>query len=295
MAEKPEEVKENVSETSPETQEVVEQPAETTQQDDTQQEQQEIPVQPDTVAGQPQAEAVDERGVPWKNNAFEWKRKAEDLAEKLPSLVEEKIQQAFQQFGSGQQEKEYTVSQLEAYAIEHPEYRPWVEEQKAVLIQKKLSKDMDEKIQADRKRQEGEVRKQQALRYVMDNYSDAFLKNPQGQIVGWNNAHPLTQQIGMIMKDPRFANDPEGLAGAADIAYGRMMRSQKPIQQQKEIKLKHEVKDLQKKTLAEGGGKPSTVVANPVRDALSKLKKTGSLKDAEAALAEIIKRSTTTE
>jgi len=294
MADEPKEVKQEVSETSAETKEVVEQSAETTPQETSTQQpepaKEEIPIIP---SPQGQVEAVDEMGVPYKNRMFEWKRKAEELAEKLPSLVEEKIKQAFQQYGGGQQQREYTIAELEAFAIQNPEHRPWVEEQKALLIRKQLAKEMEEKLQLDRKQREAELRRQQSLKYVMDNYPEAFLKNSQGQIVGWNNEHPLTQQIGVIMQDPRLANDPDGLMAAADIGYARYIKSQQTVQQQKEKQLKQEVKNLQKKTLVEGGGKPSEVVSDPVRVAIERLKKTGSMKDAEIAMAEIFKRAKT--
>jgi len=127
----------------------------------------------------------------------------------------------------------------------------------------------------------------------MDTYPEAFSKTPQGQILGWSNEHPLTQQIANIMRDPRFANDPDGLMAASDIAYARFIRSQQPNIQKQQQQLKQEVKSLQKQTLVEGGGKSSQVVTDPVRVALDKVKKTGSMRDAEVAIGEIFKRAKT--
>jgi len=238
------------------------------------------------VVGQPQVDLYDERGVPWKNVALENKRKVEELAEKIPDL----IQQGFQQYGQGQAKQEWSISQLEAYALDNPEYRPWVEEEKAKVIRGQLTKELDEKLQTNQRRQEGEVKRQNALRYVMDNYSDAFVKNQQGQIVGWNNNHPLTQQIGLLMQDKRAIDDPDGLAIVADVAYARYMRQQQGVSKAKEKTLKQEVKSLQKKTMIEGGGKPTPQAIPPHRAAIEKVKKTGSIKDAAEAVGLIFER-----
>jgi hypothetical protein len=239
-------------------------------------------------AGQQSYEAVDEFGVPYKNRTFEWKRKYEETIEKMPSLVEEAVKNSFQQYGKPQ-EKEYTIAELEAYAIDKPEYRPWVEQQKAELLRKTLTKEVEEKFKTVERRKEADVKKQQALNYVMSNYSDAFVKNAQGQVVGWNNQNPLTQQIGMIMQDPRFANDPEGLIAAADMAYGRMLRSQQGVAMQKEQQLKAEVRHLQKQTMVEGGGKSNSQPVPEFRKAIDKAKQSGTLKDTAAALEAIAK------
>jgi hypothetical protein len=75
------------------------------------------------------------------------------------------------------------------------------------------------------------------LRYVTDSYPELFIKDNLGNKV-WNIQHPMMQYINQIMQDPRFANDPEGLSAAADMAYGRYSRmsnanTQKPTQDYK--------------------------------------------------------------
>jgi hypothetical protein len=87
---------------------------------------------------QPEAltEAVDEQGVPWKNRAFEWQRKTQEMSERLPEIIQTELQK-FKQ-SSEPAPKKYTVAELEAFAQQSPEYRPWVEEQKAQLLQDQL-------------------------------------------------------------------------------------------------------------------------------------------------------------
>lgn len=232
-------------------------------------------------------EAVDGRGVPWKNVAMEKERKFNELVDKLPTLMEEAISQGFQKH-SPNKEREYTVAELEQYAIENPQYRPWVEEQKEQIRMKKLTAEFDKKIQAVDKVKADEAKKQQSLQYVMQTYPDAFVKSTDGKIVNWNSQHPLAQSIFQIMKDQRLANDPEGLAIASDIAYARYIKTVTPKVQKETQALKNEVKDLQKGTLIEAGNNKADG-ASDYTNAMDKLKKTGSMKDAVEALRAISK------
>jgi len=268
------------------TQEVVNQEAQPTSEPQaTQPEQETAQTSP---AGQQSYEAVDEFGVPYKNRTFEWKRKYEDTIEKLPNLIEEAVKSSVQQYGKPQ-EKKYTVAELEAFAQQSPEHRPWVEEQKAQLLREQLTNEFEQKIRAVESKKESEIRKQQAFNYVATTYPEIFVKNQAGQVVGINNQNPMAQQINVLMNDPRFANDPEGLMAAADIAYARVSRSQMGINQMKEQKLKAEVKHLQKQTLVESGAKQNVQSVPEYRKAIDRAKQTGSLKDVQAALAAMAK------
>jgi len=268
------------------TQEVVNQEAQPTSEPQaTQPEQETAQTSP---AGQQSYEAVDEFGVPYKNRTFEWKRKYEDTIEKLPNLIEEAVKSSVQQYGQAPQKK-YTIAELEAFAQQSPEHRPWVEEQKAQLLREQLTNEFEQKIKSVESRKEAEVRKQQSFNYVATTYPEVFVKNPQGQVIGINNQSPLAQQINVLMNDPRFANDPEGLMAAADIAYARVSRSQMGVNQMKEQKLKAEVKHLQKQTLVESGARQGTQAVPEYRKAIDRAKQTGSLKDVQAALAAISK------
>ena len=80
--------------------------------------------------GQAQDEAVDEMGVPWKNRAMEWQRKFQENAneDNIRKVAQEVLEQQKQHKA---QEKEYTIAELEQFAIANPAHRPWVEEEKA--------------------------------------------------------------------------------------------------------------------------------------------------------------------
>jgi len=291
----PEELNQGVNEEqveSPTTEELdtsvtEEQPAEQGQQEEVSTQPEEIPSQPQLEGGQPQVETFDEMGVPYKNRAFEWKRKYEELVERMPELAKQAAQEVLQQQG-GQTKREYTIAELEAFAQRSPEWRPWVEEEKARIIREQLAKELDEKIRLQEKQKEAEVKRQQSLQYVMQQYPEAFKKDASGRIVAWDNSHPLTHQIAQLMQDPRLANDPEGLIAAADIAYARYVRQQTPQIIKKEQKMKQEIRNLQKKTLIEGGGKKVQPSVPPYRTAIEKAK-SGRIEDAKEALKEIFK------
>jgi hypothetical protein len=226
---------------------------------------------------------VDEYGVPWKNRAMEWKRKSEETIEKMPNLIDEAVKNSFQQYGKPQ-EKKYTIEELEQFAQNQPEHRPWVEQQKAQVIKEGVIKEVEDKFKAQDYEREAQKLKAQTFGYVAQTYPDVFVRNQQGQVVGMNEKNPMVNEINTLMKDPRLARDPEGFAFAADIAYARINRMNQGVIQQKENKLKAEVKHLQKQTLVESGSRSNVQAVPAHRVALDKAKQTGNLKDVQAAL-----------
>jgi len=259
-----------------------------TDQQQTQEPQPQETVQPSTV-GQPQVD-LDEQGVPYKNRAFEWKRKFEDLSEKLPGLLEETIKKNLPQ-----QQPQYTEEQLEAFLSDNdstyhtPQAVGWARTELKKLQEERQANVVRKELGRWREEQERQTKKQQAFNYVASTYPDMFTKDTNGNLMGWNNNHPLTQHLNQIMQNPKLANDPEGLIAAADMAYARYVRGQQSMNSQKEQQLKNEVKQLQKGTLIEGSGKGQIQPVPTHRVLLDKLKKTGSLNDAKEALAAMYK------
>ena len=129
---------------------------------------------------------------------------------------------------------------METFAIQNPTYRPWVEEQKALVIQKNVAKVAQDEIKVVEEKRTSEQKRQNAFQYVVQSYPDCFIKDTFGNLQ-WNNQNPLVQQMGFIMNDPRFAKDPEGLVAAADMAYGRIARMQSG---QNQKKVKNSIKKL---------------------------------------------------
>jgi len=205
---------------------------------------------------QKQDSTVDEKGVPWMNRYYESERKSKELIENLDTKISELLNKQTTQA----QQREYSIAELEQFAIQSPEHRPWVEEQKAQVIQKNVSKITQREIQAVEDKKTAEIKRRDSYNYVVQSYPECFVRDNLGNLM-WNNQNPIVQQMGYIMNDPRFKNDPEGLVGAADMAAGRVFRMQNAQNQTKVKSLQNNIKKIQKGTMSEGSGKQAVKVA----------------------------------
>lgn len=231
---------------------------------------------------------VDEFGVPWKNRAMEWKRKSEDVIDRLPQMIDEKLSKVTQQ----PQTPQYSYEQLEAYKLQNvtdPNVVAWATGEQRKMQTAENKRLFEEVVGSREKVNQTEALKQQSLNYVQNTYPEAFRRDAQGRPLAWDESNALTQTIFGLMKNPELANNPNGLAAAADIAYGRVARSKIPTIQKQVDQGKADLKQAQKASLTEGGGKRVTL-SEPVQNtAIATLKKTGSLKDAESAIGAILK------
>lgn len=231
---------------------------------------------------------VDEFGVPWKNRAMEWKRKSEDVIDRLPQLIDEKLSKVSQ----APQTPTYTYEQLEAYKLQNvgdPNVVAWATGEQRKMQTAENKRLFEEVVGSREQVNKTELLRQQALTYVQNTYPEAFRRDLQGRPLAWDETSPITQTIIGLMKNPDLSNNPNGLAAAADIAYGRHARSQVPVLQAKVASGVAEVKQAQKISLTEGGGKRVTLSEAPQQTALNTLKKTGNLKDAEVAIGAILR------
>lgn len=262
-----------------------EQAVETTpQQEATTTEPQDIAPLPDSVAGEPQDE-VDEKGVPWKNRAMEWRRKHDETVAKIPQLIEDGLRK----YSTGSKQ-EYTPEQLRtfAYQTDNAAHQQWALGEASRIEGERNNKAMVDTIRTELDARERKVQEQQiktqSVQYVFNNYPDMFVKNASGQIIGMNNRNPMTAIVNKIMEDPEAKNNPRGIMIAADIAFAQVARQGGLSAIQQNQKLKAEVKNLQRGTLIEGGGKQSVASKTAKQAALEKLQKTGSLQDGVEAL-----------
>lgn len=240
---------------------------------------------PESLQEQIADEELDEKGVPYKNRFMEMKRKYESTIDRIPEIIEQKLQQ-FQPKQQEQQvqEKEYTIEELESFAQQNPNYRTWVEGEKAKLISKQTAREIEKNLTAREQKMQAEVARQQAEAKLTSDFPDLFVKDSLGR-VQWDTSNPIVREIGMISQDPSLKNRPDGLYLAAELAYSRAFRRGEVGQKKKEQVLKSEVKKLQKKTLVEGGvTKPNVVAKDPVKDALNRAKQTGSKSDLNSAI-----------
>lgn len=248
-----------------------------------------------TPVVQPTNADVDEFGVPWKNRAMEYKRKHDEFVEKIPQIIDEKLTKANQS-----QTPQYTYEQLEVYKAEQQanigndpnasRNIAWATTEQRKMQQAENKKFLEEIVTGRENQNRIEQQKQASLNYVQQNYPEAFTTDAQGRPVSWNEASPMTQTIRAIMQRPDFANHPEGLSAAADIAYGRLARSQTPILQQKIQQAKGDIKQAQKASLTEGSGRRTLVTTTPVQSSIDVVRKTGSIKDAENAIGAILRQ-----
>ena len=227
---------------------------------------------------------VEQKDDFWKNRSYELERKLGNLTNELPKIIEETLVKNQQP----KKEEKYTVSQLEAYAQEHPEHRPWVEEQKLKILEENLSSKFDERRNQDK----NELIRQSTFNAVINDgkYSDAFMLNQFGQKV-FNPQSPMAVAMDSYLRDPDVAKRPDAWLVAAKLARADVLDVQLGSQGKKLTSLKRQNAQLKQKTLVEGSGVQNV---KPTRDAFTeasmKLAQTGSRADAQAAVAEYLKK-----
>jgi hypothetical protein len=217
---------------------------------------------------------------------MESQKKLDKLSDQL-NTVSEKI-------GSieGQKTKEYSVEELENFmeSTDNPTHRTWAKGEIRRIQRDEGAQLVRQELTNWQKQQQSEQLKVQTYNQVVQRYPDAFVKNAQGQIVGWNNQSQLAQRIGQYMQDPEVANNPRGLSVAAALAYSDLTQGQSMKSKQQQTQMKAEVKNLQKKTLTEGAGVSSSPQSKtPLSAAKEKFYSSGKVKDGAAAFKEILK------
>lgn len=228
---------------------------------------------------------VDDRGVPWKNKALEYERKLRESTDRLPQIIQEEIRKATEQQGK----KKYSVEELEQFAYENPQHRPWVEAEKYKLLKEDLEASQNTRLEKERQTIQIQAQRQESERWVTQSYPDVFVKDNAGRVTGWNQNHPMTGLISQYMSDPRIKAQPDGLVVAAKLAYADYATSKMSSSQSQVKKLKTEVKKIQQKTLTEGATRPATVSTDTRKTAIEQLSRTGSVTDARSAVREILK------
>ena len=237
-----------------------------------------VDLQPQEVDNADVKETPESRDDYWKNKSYELDRKLNNLTAELPKIIEDNIVKAT---SNKQQEKKYSIAELEAYAIENPEHRPWVEEQKESIRKEEWAK----MLRADKEEQQKVFLKQQVEARVLSNpkYADAFVK--QGGQTLFNPQSELAQRMHSYMNDSRLNSQPDALEIAAKLAYADYIDNQVKDKEVKITNVKRQNAVLKQKTMADGGGtNDNTPVRSEFDVAKERLAKTGNRKDAEAAI-----------
>jgi len=242
----------NTEESATSEQEVVKEVEQTTTPDETTT--QEVTEQPQEESKPQQFSPVDEKGVPWVNRYHESERKSRELLENLETKMGEILSKQ-----TTPAQKEPTISELEQFALERPEQRPWVEEQKAIKIGKDIARITEEKVKEVETKQRAEIVRQQSINWVYNHprLQECFVKDPFGNKV-WNKEHPLTRMIGVYSNDPDIKNRPNGAVIATKLALADYMDSQDNVSQKKVKVLQQNLKKVQKGTMIEGSGQQAT-------------------------------------
>jgi len=138
---------------------------------------------PETLQEQINEDEVDDKGVSYKNRFMEMKRKYETTVDRIPEIIEQKLQQ-FQPKQQEQQtqEKEYTIEELEGFAQQNPNYRTWVEGEKAKLISKQTAREIEKNLTAREQKMQAEVARQQAESKLTADFPDLFVKDSLGRM-----------------------------------------------------------------------------------------------------------------
>lgn len=232
-----------------------------------------------------QNQAVDETGVPIFNREMEWKRKYNELADSIPRYVAEEVNKIN---STKEQKQKYTVSQLEAYAIENPEYRPWVEEQKEQLRKEELANIVESRLSAEKKQAEDTRNRNQAFAFVAQNYPDLFLKDSRGNQM-WNEKNPVVGDIANYMRDPELAKRPDGIMIATKLAMADHYRTSSVKATVKAKLAESALKKEQLKNMVDGTGAGSVEVKTPYQKAVDRLKERYDKSSAKDAVKEILK------
>lgn len=224
------------------------------------------------VVANPEAEVIktEERDDIWKNKYYESERKFSNLEKSLPKLIEETIIKTTTQ-QQQPQEREYTIAELEAYKMAHPEYTAWVEEQKASILEKRIAK----QFQAQEEARQKQFQKAQSEQKVISNprYAEAFTKTPDGQVL-FNNNSQLAHLMSQYYNDPRLSGQTDALEIAAKLAYADYSERTSEKQTASLQSLQRQNAQLKQQTLVESGGVQNVVSKkDPIRDGIDNMSK----------------------
>lgn len=240
----PDEVKDVNPESSTE-EEVVKEPEQTTPQEPEQISEEQVTSEPQEV----KPEVTPQPDRPEINYAMEALRKVNELTD------------AFKQSQAGQtqaqqQQPQYSKAQLRTFADSTTDQtqKIWALEEIDKLDKQERQSEMQSLFSNYTKASDAEVKKGQSYQYITQNFPECFVKDAQGNNLGWNNSSPLTQKIGQYMQNKQIAGDPQGLIVAAKMAAFDLGISMNKNLQKKINKTTAELRREQKKTLISGGG-----------------------------------------
>ena len=268
----------------------VEQPQETEGQEAQVAAEENVQQEQDPAQGEAQSEDVDENGISYKNRYMASQRKLAELSDRLPKIIEETLVKHQKQQDTPQAQQ-YTIQQLEQIALQNPELRPQVEEEKEKIRQAQFLKIIEERDQkvVSAERHRNIVRESEMSVMNDPKYKECFNTDAMGKKI-WNTAHPMTQLIGQYLQDPRLNGQPDAIIIASKLAridYLDKVATKATTQAKvAQANLKRE----QKKTMVEGGGQTSRGSVDEFSKAKEELSRTGSNMAARSAVQAYLKK-----
>jgi len=155
---------------------------------------------------------VEKPDRPEINYAMEAARKASEALEEVRRMREER-QQVQQQPAQPQ----YTKAQLRAFADSTPEpsQKVWALEEIDKLDKQERQSEIRQIFEGQQRKTQEETQRQQSSQFVAQNFPECFVRDAQGNVMGWDNNSALTQKIGEYMRNQVLAQNPQGLVAAA--------------------------------------------------------------------------------
>ena len=189
------------------------------------------------------------------NYAMEAARKASEALEEVRRMREER-----QQVQQQPAQPTYSKAQLRAFAEQtaEPSQKVWALEEIDKLDKQERQSEIRQIFEGQQRKTQEETQRQQSSQFVAQNFPECFVRDAQGNVMGWDNNSALTQKIGEYMRNPVLAQNPQGLVAAAKMAAFDLGVSMNRKLANKINTTTAQLRKEQKKQLIGGGGTPVT-------------------------------------
>ena len=234
--------------------------------------------------------AISEDGRPIENIEAEWKRKHDQLAERLPEYIDQAVQEAAKTFQSvsqkQQEEPTYTTEQLRMVLHDDTgQYtasnKVWAEQELEKINEQKISKLLDDKFKISQQGAREQKLKADSEAYVIKNFPDMFKRDINGNVTGWNSDNPMTRLTAKYMK--QLGDKPGAIKEAARQAFVDYQLQNNETVDNKVKLAQSEAAQLKSKQVGLNGGTvANNALQNQVSEAYKKFISTGNVRDAQA-------------
>ena len=231
---------------------------------------------------------VDDRGVPYKNRYYEMQRKFTELADKIPSMVQETVQKSLETGNAKKEPSKDELIRFRANNLDNPEYVAWADTE----IEKLRTRELQDIIKQSREDERAVISQQQQKvdthNKLVSDYPELFLFDKSGRVVNYNLDNPFTRAVAEELgSDPRYKGMPDAELIAANMVFARQARSKTKVADSKVKEAVSTVSKEKRKNLSEGGGNTTSddTSKSEIDKAREELSRTGSPKAATRLIA----------